>query len=60
MTESTYTGRCQHCNNSSGAVSCSPNYMVEHDGDCPHWRPKKLSRAQKRKTERRAKNVERK
>lgn len=60
MTESTYKGRCMHCNDSSGIASCTPDYMVAHDGNCLDWRAKKLSRAQKRKTERRAKNIERK
>lgn len=52
MSEETYKGRCQHCNNSSGMASCKPDYMVAHDGDCPHWRPKKLSKARLRKIKR--------
>lgn len=59
MTETTYKGHCQHCKWSRGRFACKELVMVRNAGDCKEWAPRKLSRAERRKTKRLATNGDR-
>jgi hypothetical protein len=57
MTETAYKGQCQHCKWGRGMLGCLETRMALNSGNCMDWKPRKLSRAEKRKTKRLVANV---